>query len=400
MSEVRFGDLVGSGLLLINDGYRAKVSELGEGGPLFLRAGALQDDGFRWDGLDSFSAGAKIENKRGRAGDVVITTKGNSTGRVGWVPESAADFVYSPHLSFWRSLDDEQIVPRYLYYWSRSPVFAAQLRGLAFGTDMAPYLSLRDQLELRIDLPDGVEQRRIASVLGALDDLIETERSLAEAAIALVNAEFTRRFGDRPLSIDAGSLGRVIDCLHSKKPELVSGGRTLMQLNNIRDDGLVDRGPSYGISDSDYATWSRKFETRPWDLVITNVGRIGAVARIPDDYAVAIGRNMTALRPALPELDGAFLIASFLSSAVRSEIEARTDAGTVMSALNVRSIPHLRLQDSTPEERTAFHQVASPLLREADASLASILDLSRARDELLPLLMSGKVRVSEDLAVA
>lgn len=243
------------------------------------------------------------------------------------------------------------------------------------------------------------DQRRIASVLGALDDLIETERSLAEAAIALVNAEFTRRFGDRPLSIDAGSLGRVVDCLHSKKPELVSGGRTLMQLNNIRDDGLVDRGPSYGISDSDYANWSRKLETRPGDLVITNVGRIGAVARIPDDYAVAIGRNMTALRPAHPELDGAFLIASFLSSAVRSEIETRTDAGTVMSALNVRSIPHLRLHDSTPDERAEFQQVAAPLLREADGSLASILDLSRARDELLPLLMSGKVRVSEDLAV-
>jgi type I restriction enzyme S subunit len=162
MTDFRFRELVDSGWLLVNDGYRAKVDELGGGGALFLRAGALQDDGFRWRGLDSFTPGAKIESKRGHSGDVVITTKGNSVGRVGWVPESAPDFVYSPHLSFWRSLDEKHVVPRYLYYWSRSPVFAAQVRNLAFGTDMAPYLSLRDQLELRIDLPEAAEQQRIA----------------------------------------------------------------------------------------------------------------------------------------------------------------------------------------------------------------------------------------------
>jgi type I restriction enzyme S subunit len=252
-----------------------------------------------------------------------------------------------------------------------------------------------DLAKLRVPVPPLHEQRRIASVLGALDDLIETERTITDAAIALMNAEFRRRFGNRPLALPVGNLGDVIDCLHSKKPEMVPGGRTLMQLNNIRDDGLIDRGPSYGISDGDYANWSRKLETRPGDLVITNVGRIGAVARVPDDYAVAIGRNMTAIRPGQPEVDGAFLIASLLSRAVRDEIEARTDSGTVMNALNVRSIPMLRLQESTPGERAAFHWVAVPFLQQADASLLSALELSRAHDELLPMLMSGKVHVAD-----
>lgn len=244
------------------------------------------------------------------------------------------------------------------------------------------------------------EQRRIAAVLGALDDLIETERALTQTSVGLVNTEFDRRFGHRPLDVKVAALGAVIDCLHSKKPELVLAGRTLMQLNNIRDDGLVDRYPSYKISEADYMNWSRKLETRPWDLVVTNVGRIGAVARIPDHYAVAIGRNMTAIRPDFPDQDGAFMIASLRSPKVRAEIDAKTDAGTVMSALNVRSIPYVRLHKSTPAERSSFHFVAAPLLRQADESLASAMELSNTRDALLPLLMSGKVRVSEGLTVA
>lgn len=198
------------------------------------------------------------------------------------------------------------------------------------------------------------EQRRIAGVLGALDDLIETNRATAAQLVELVDAEFERRFGDRELGVAVGELAEVIDCLHSKKPERVAGGRILMQLNNIRDDGMVERGYSYGVSEQDYTNWSRKFQTRAWDLVITNVGRIGAVARIPARYTVALGRNMTGIRPCDPGESGAFLAAALLSPAVREEIEARTDSGTVMNALNVRSIPLLGLQYTTSGSAVRF----------------------------------------------
>ena len=39
------------------------------------------------------------------------------------------------------------------------------------------------------------------------------------------------------------------------------------------------------------------------------------------------------------------------------------------------------------------------LLELGSESERSMADLTRARDELLPLLMSGKVRVSQDLAM-
>ena len=166
MMSVSFADLVGAGVLQVSDGYRAKNSELGGHGPIFLRGAYLQDQGFvlnapdRFKEVDPTRFGAKVA----RVGDTIVTTKGNSTGRVGFVDAQVAGSVYSPHLSFWRSLDHRRLDSRFLHYWSRGPEFAGQLHGLAYGTDMAPFLSLKDQLSLRISLPSVEEQRQIGAI--------------------------------------------------------------------------------------------------------------------------------------------------------------------------------------------------------------------------------------------
>ena len=51
-----FQSLIDSGILEVGDGYRAKHSELGTGGPIFLRAVHLQDSGFTFEGAQHFSA--------------------------------------------------------------------------------------------------------------------------------------------------------------------------------------------------------------------------------------------------------------------------------------------------------------------------------------------------------
>ncbi|OCG73470.1 restriction endonuclease subunit S [Microbacterium sediminis] len=169
-----------------------------------------------------------------------------------------------------------------------------------------------------------------------------------------------------------------------------------MQLDNIRDDGLVDTSKRYTITEDDYRKWSAKFATQPWDHVITNVGRIGAVARIPQGFVAALGRNMTGIRPNDPTESGAFICAALQAPAVRREIELRTDAGTIMNALNVRSIPHLRLPKSSADERRRFHSLVAPRLILMDHALQESQRLAALRDVLLPELLSGRIRVPAD----
>lgn len=261
-------------------------------------------------------------------------------------------------------------------------------------------LNVRDISRIRLNFPPLPEQKAIAEVLGALDDKVSSNVTLIRALLSVINAEFARLFSARKIALPLGALAEIVDCLHSKKPERVARGAALMQLNNIRDDGLVDPSPRYCIAAEDYSAWSRKFETRPWDFVVTNVGRIGAVARIPVGYVAALGRNMTGVRPRDAEESGSFIAAALQSGAVRKEIDRRTDEGSVMSALNVRSIPLLRLQDSSAEERRRFHQFASPLFEASDHALAESRTLGATRDTLLPQLMSGKLRVRDAERIA
>src|SRR3990172_348102 len=196
--EVVFADLIQTKALEIGDGYRAKNSELGGDGPIFLRAGHVRDTHIDFEGVERFhrELSGAVAHKMSRRGDVIVTTKGNSTGRTSYVGERLPPFVYSPHLSYWRSLDAQRIVPGYLRYWSRSRQFRDQLAGLAASTDMAPYLSLVDQKRLRIVLPPADEQYAIANILGTLDDKIELNRRTNETLEAIARALFKSWFVD------------------------------------------------------------------------------------------------------------------------------------------------------------------------------------------------------------
>src|SRR5207302_7862617 len=124
-----FQELIQNGVLEIGDGYRAKNEELGGSGPIFLRAGHVTDTHIDFDGVQRFHAtlADKVRPKMARPGDTIITTKGNSTGRMSYVSERMPPFVYSSHLSYWRSRDRTQLAEGYLRYWSRSPEFVRQL---------------------------------------------------------------------------------------------------------------------------------------------------------------------------------------------------------------------------------------------------------------------------------
>jgi Type I restriction modification DNA specificity domain len=99
-------------------------------------------------------------------------------------------FVYSPHLSYWRSKNETRIEGGFLRYWSKGREFIEQLAGMKASTDMAPYLSLVDQKRLRISLPPIHEQRAIAHILGTLDDKIELNRRMSETLEAMARGLF------------------------------------------------------------------------------------------------------------------------------------------------------------------------------------------------------------------
>ena len=182
--------------LKYGDGYRAKNDELATSGLPFARAGNIKD-GFQFADADRFPEEnlQRIGNKVSKSGDVVFTSKG-TVGRFAFVREDTPRFVYSPQLCFWRSRDHELIDPRFLFYWMSGREFFVQFKGVAGQTDMAEYVSLRDQRSMQLTLPPLPEQRAIAHILGTLDDKIELNRRMNETLEAMARALFKSWFVD------------------------------------------------------------------------------------------------------------------------------------------------------------------------------------------------------------
>ncbi len=126
-----------------------------------------------------------------------------------------------------------------------------------------------------------------------------------------------------------------------------------------------------------------------------NVGRVSAVAQIPDGLKAALGRNMTGIRrkPAYPFQT--FLVECLLSDAMRVEITRKMDARTILNALNVRNIPKLRFILADVRVMARFEQISRPLRPGIEQNFLESRTLAALRDALLPKLISGELRVKD-----
>lgn len=423
---VSFRKLVDEGVLEIGDGYRAKNAELGGNGPIFLRSAYLQDAGFvehmpeRFLAADVRSFGAKVA----KLGDVVITTKGNSTGRVGVIRHPQVGAVYSPHLSYWRSRDASILDQGFLQVWSSSPEFKAQLAGKAYSTDMAPYLSLRDQLSISISFPSIPEQRAIAATLGALDDKIELNRKMNAKLEAMARALFRDWFvdfgptrakaeGRAPyLSPDLWSL--FPDHLDAEgKPE----GWEVFSLGQIADHHTRTLSPSESPA-AVFEHFSLPAFDRDQNPALDDGATIKSNKTLVPPSAVLLSKlNPEIPRVWLPEMpNGRQQIASteflaytgkngvqrgllfclFSDNDFRKMLQAMV-TGTSKSHQRISPPDLLRREVivGTAELFRRFDDAVAPLLNLVLANRAESRTLAQTRDLLLPRLMSGQLRVAE-----
>jgi type I restriction enzyme S subunit len=96
----------------------------------------------------------------------------------------------------WRSLDQNQLDRRFLYYFMGSREFIEQWRARKGETDMADYVSLSAQRKLWIVLPEIREQRTIADILEAFDLKLELNHQTNETLEGMARALFKSWFID------------------------------------------------------------------------------------------------------------------------------------------------------------------------------------------------------------
>lgn len=381
MAELTIAALSSDGHLQFGDGYRTKRSEHGQPGFRILRVADVHDRSISLDSPDFVSTEhtQAMGSKLSQPGDILLTTKG-TVGRVAVFPDGVEQVVYSPQLCYFRVSPNPVVDAGFLSYWFKSPDFVRQASHRANNTDMAAYINLTDIASLRLSLPTIETQRAIADVLSALDDKIAANDRGVELADALAVARLAQVATGDAVRLDALA-------------EIIMGSSPPGTSYNETGDGV----PFYqGVRDFGTRFPSRRVWTNapvrvaePADILLSvraPVGRTNVA-----NERLCIGRGLAAIR-SLAGTPNTLIHQLRAADSAWAPYEAE---GTVFGAIkrtelagvSLRSVPGA-LVHQVEVELGDLESLISALLSESDV-------LASARDELLPLLMSGKITVRE-----
>lgn len=137
------------------------------------------------------------EHQYVRPRDIIISSANswNQVGKCAWVGAVERPTTFGGFISNLRVLSDE-VDARYLYWWFSNPRTQATVRSFGQQTTNISNLNVSRTLELDIPLPPLPEQRRIASILDAVDRE-RTQRHKAQVVVtALREGLFAQVFGD------------------------------------------------------------------------------------------------------------------------------------------------------------------------------------------------------------
>lgn len=320
-------------------------------------------------------------------GDVLLNITGDSVARACKAPAEFESARVNQHVAIIRA--NESANNSFLLAWLQANKSLLLKLASSGATRNALTKGMLENLD--VNLPPIDVQNKIAALVDSIQAKIAANTKLNGYLAELQQAIYADNTKEGALTT-IGEIAEVIDCLHSKKPQRQPSGKPLIQLNNIIDDGILDMTDTFYISEDDYAKWISRCEVKPGDCVITNVGRIGAVSQVPRGTTAAMGRNMTCIRP---RAYAATVITALCSNAMRHEIEKRTDAGTIMNALNVRNIPKLEFYLPPAKVRDSAETTLKTIQDTRELLLKERQELAALQDALLPKLMSGEIDVSK-----
>ena len=429
-------ELIDSEVIQIGDGYRAKNSELtksGEGYP-FARAANL-NNGFHFDGADLFPLEdiGKVGAKKSIPNDCVFTSKG-TVGRIAHVNESVDEFVYSPQLCYWRSIDSKTVDPIYLYYWMNGNEFKHQIDYLKGQTDMADYVSLRDQRKMSFTIPDHKVQVAISSMVAPIDKKIELNRKINANLEAIAQSIFKSWFvdfdpvhakarGEMPKGMNAetaalfpsefvdselgkipkgwgvnsiGSLCEITKGKSYKSSELETSKTALVTLKSF------NRGGGYRLDGLKEYTGKYKDAqvVKSGDVIIAYtdvtqaadvIGKPAMVISNPNYSNLVISLDVAVVR-AKDSTFKQYIYGIAQSPRFQRHVSGHT-TGTTVLHLSKDAVPGYITVWPTPNILKAFNSIICPLYSQIEANIHEESSLNRTRDSLLPKLLSGELKV-------
>ncbi|MGP5118346.1 restriction endonuclease subunit S [Corynebacterium casei] len=385
-----------AGVATVRSGYAFKSSDWTESGVPVLKIANIHPGlvDLAGCGFVDEATAAKAQSFTVERDDSLIAMSGATVGKVGRVRFSERALV-NQRVGRFSVLDPAKLDADFLYYSLQLPATVDYLTGSAYGSAQ-PNISPSLILNAEIPLPSLSEQKSITDLLCSLDDKIAANNRIVETSTQLSSALFSASLvsdsaieaklsevctvvsrGITPKYSEAEDAMIVLNqkCVRQQRISLKQARRT--ELSKVREEKILLHN----------------------DVLVNSTGQgtLGRVARWTSPERVTADSHITILRfdPSLVNpVCGGFAV-------LRSEkvITAMAEGSTGQTELSRRELGKLALLLPPAEVQDSLGQKLSEITEYSDALTQENQRLSGTRDALLPLLMSGKLRVREAEAV-
>lgn len=372
-------------------GSRLKVSSFVQSGFPIIDGANLK--GFKvTDNITKFVTEEKarsLSRSIAKRNDVVVTISG-TLGQIAYVPWTSC---YPEYLCSQRqfrvTFDGQKVCVPYLVYYFHTHEGQNKILSFANQTGV-PALAqpLKNFRKIKVNLPDIETQKRIVSVLSALDDKIELNNKI-NANLERQGAEFVKQYRsvtdvDVPLS-DIMSFDNGFP--FQSETYLSSGRYRVITIKNVQDGYIDSKGAAF--IDKVPLKMKPNCVLHVGDVLLSltgNVGRVGIVC----ESGLLLNQRVAKIVPKKQELLP-FLYFFYRQSDMKILLESIAK-GTAQ--LNLSPVETLNLTVPYKEESAILlSRLLSRLFQKVVANTQENLTLSTLRDALLPRLMSGQIEL-------
>ena len=285
---------------------------------------------------------------------------------------------------------------KYLYYLLSQQLFFDYVMSGAKGCKM-PRGDKKQIMQWQISLPSLEEQRRIAGILGAIDDKIECNRRINANLESQAQALYKQWFVDnRSDDWEEKSLSEIV--FFQEGPGIRNWQyveKKGVRFINIRciNDGDVNVQSANMISEDEACGKYAHFLLEPLDIVMSCSGTLGRYAIIRQEHLpLCLNTSVIRFRPAQCIEDYSFVY-GYLSSAEFLNKQEEMACGSVQANFGPTHLKQIKIKVPPKDYRMKYNNVVMPIINTMLKNRSEINMLSSLRDTLLPKLMNGEIKL-------
>ena len=282
------------------------------------------------------------------------------------------------------------ITSKYAFYYLSSQSFLRQIPNITKKSVNQASFTVSALKELAFPIPSIEEQKKITLDLDKVNDLVSLRKQQLSKLDELVKSRFVELFGDPEDSTtkwERTTFSSVCIDMHqgintvADEVEYVNSGFPIIQSKNITS-GYLDLEDVRYVTESDYEYYRNKYNPKPSDLLVCNIGTIGKSLIVEKEVNFLIAWNLFLIK-LNKELVSPIFVKVFIELLNQQNYFEKYMTGGTVKFVNKKTMGNI----STPLPPMALQEQFATFVEQTDKSKFEIQQSLEKLETLKKALM-------------